>query len=71
MRIESASTNACLEALARSEDELCAKLDALAGRQLNIARAQARRELWAWCGFSVVSASVLTVVAALALPLVR
>jgi hypothetical protein len=70
MRFESASDQ-CVEALARFENELSAKLDALAKSQLNMARTQARRELWAWCGFSVVLASSLTVVGALALPLVR
>jgi hypothetical protein len=70
MRSDSASDR-CVEALARLENELSAKFDALAESQLNVARTQAQRELRAWCGFSVVLASSLTVVGALALPLVR
>lgn len=65
------ASDQCVQAMARLENELSAKLDALAKRQQNMARAHAKRELRVWCGFSVVLASSLTVVGALALPLVR
>lgn len=68
MSIEFASDQ-CVQAVARLENELIAKLDDFTKSQLGMARAQAQRELRAWCGFSVVLASSLTVVGVLALPI--
>jgi len=54
----------CVEALARVEDQLGAKLDALRDREGTAAARRARSDLRAWCMFTalVVSAATLIIV---------
>ncbi|MFT7776517.1 hypothetical protein [Roseateles sp.] len=60
-----ASTDRCLGAMARMQNELGARLDDLATTVRKADAAQARRELWAWCVFAAVAVSGLVVVVAL------
>lgn len=59
------STDCCLGAMARMQDELVARLDDLAVTVRKADAAQTRRELWAWCAFTAVAVSGLVVIVAL------
>ncbi|RZL37854.1 MAG: hypothetical protein EOP35_07400 [Rubrivivax sp.] len=65
------STTRCLEAMSRRHDELMASLGELAITLRAAATTSARHELLAWCAFTAVVASGLTVVVILVLPVVR
>lgn len=69
MNPDSIQLDRCLDALARLEGELGAKLDEFCDGILASDAAHARRELWAWCAFVAVATSGLTVIVALVAPL--